>query len=224
MVSQTDRARGLIGTLGVKAPCLVATTANITLSGEQTIDGVAVVAEDRVLVKDQTDTTENGVYNVTTGDWVRAPDFDGVRDVEKGTLVGVSSGTTYARTFWALDTADAVPGTDALTFSVFLTPAMQTLTPVADVVSWDVGDGAMGIVTLSAATTISNPTNLRAGESYALKLIQDATGGRLVTWGSVFKWPNGIAPVLSTAAAGVDIASFLSDGTNLYGVAQRSFS
>src|SRR5262245_18827628 len=53
-----------------------ATTANITLSGTQTIDGVAVVAGDRVLVKNQTTASENGVYVVAAGAWTRATDAD----------------------------------------------------------------------------------------------------------------------------------------------------
>jgi CO/xanthine dehydrogenase Mo-binding subunit len=56
---------GAKGSLAFKAPCRVATTAEITLSGFQTIDGVTLAADDanlRVLVKDQSDTTQNGVY------------------------------------------------------------------------------------------------------------------------------------------------------------------
>lgn len=54
----------------------VATTANITLSGLQTIDGYSVLAGDRVLVKDQTDPTENGVYVAGAGAWARSEDLD----------------------------------------------------------------------------------------------------------------------------------------------------
>ena len=52
--TQTDRIDGLSTSVAMKAPVVVATTANITLSGLQTIDGVSVVTGDRVLVKDQT--------------------------------------------------------------------------------------------------------------------------------------------------------------------------
>lgn len=71
----------------------VATTANITLSGTQTIDGVAVIAGDRVLVKNQTTTSQNGVYVVAAGAWSRATDADTwnelisqVVSVQQGTL------------------------------------------------------------------------------------------------------------------------------------------
>jgi hypothetical protein len=60
--------------LDVKASVLVATTANITLSGAQTIDGVSVVAGDRVLVKDQTTQADNGIYVAATGAWARSAD------------------------------------------------------------------------------------------------------------------------------------------------------
>ena len=62
--------------IDAKASCRVATTANITLSGEQTIDGIAAVTGDRVLVKDQTTTSANGIYVVASGSWTRATDAD----------------------------------------------------------------------------------------------------------------------------------------------------
>jgi hypothetical protein len=62
--------------LDAKASCRVATTANITLSGTQTIDGVAVIAGERVLVKDQSTASQNGIYVVAAGAWTRATDTD----------------------------------------------------------------------------------------------------------------------------------------------------
>jgi hypothetical protein len=55
-----------------KAPAKAATTTNITLSGPQTIDTVSVVAGDTVLVKDQTNPAQNGIYFVQTGAWTYA--------------------------------------------------------------------------------------------------------------------------------------------------------
>ena len=67
--------------LSWKQPVLCATTTNITLSGLQAIDGVTVAAGDRVLVKDQTNTVNNGVYVVDTGAWTRDYDFNGAYDI-----------------------------------------------------------------------------------------------------------------------------------------------
>jgi len=117
----TDRIRGADTSLALKAPCRAATTANITLSGEQTIDGVAVVADDRVLVKNQTTASENGIYIAATGAWERAPDFDGARDVVQGTQVRVSAGTVAAGLSYYISTADPITiGTTSISFAVAL--------------------------------------------------------------------------------------------------------
>lgn len=62
--------------LDVKGSVKAATTANITLSGAQTIDGIALVAGDRCLVKNQTTTSQNGIYVVAASTWSRATDMD----------------------------------------------------------------------------------------------------------------------------------------------------
>src|SRR3990167_1327102 len=113
---KTYRVEGLSAAVSIKAPVKVATTANITLSGEQTIDGVAVTAwpgygvssqieDDRVLVKNQTTQTANGIYQVRTTTWSRAKDFDSGSDFTKGTLIPVKSGTANANTYWRVTTS-----------------------------------------------------------------------------------------------------------------------
>lgn len=76
----------------VKKSVRVATTANITLSAPQTIDGIAVVAGDRVLVKDQTAQATNGIYVVQAATWTRATDADTISELS-GACVNVDSGT-----------------------------------------------------------------------------------------------------------------------------------
>lgn len=89
-----DRITGLTASIAYKAPCRVATDAQITLSGLQTIDGVALAEDDRVLVTAQTDASENGIYIASPNDWKRAADFDDNRDATNGTRVYVSAGST----------------------------------------------------------------------------------------------------------------------------------
>lgn len=62
--------------LNPKASCQVATTANITLSGLQAIDGYTTLASDRVLVKNQTTSSQNGIYLASASAWTRATDMD----------------------------------------------------------------------------------------------------------------------------------------------------
>ena len=68
----------------------LATSANITLYGLQTIDGVTVEIGDRVLVKDQADQTQNGIYTASEGQWYRAADARSARTMQKGTTVHVN--------------------------------------------------------------------------------------------------------------------------------------
>lgn len=112
-----DRFNGVSSGLGRKAPVRVATTANITLAGLQTIGGVALAGNDRVLVRAQTSGVENGIYTASTGNWTRAADFDGANDVVSGTAVLAAAGTAYAGTEFYLSTPGTVTiGTTALTF------------------------------------------------------------------------------------------------------------
>ena len=93
----------------------------------------------------------------------------------------------------------------------------QTLTDAATI-AWDMDAGAAAKVTLGGNRVMGAPTNMRAGATYILMIIQDGTGSRTITsWNSVFKWAGGSAPVLSTAINAKDIVSFYCDGTYLYG-------
>ena len=101
-----------------KGSVVAATTANITLSGTQTVDGVALVVGDRVLVKDQSTGSENGIYKVDEGAWTRTQDLVAGSNAA-GIAVFVNEGTASADQIFVCtnDEASAVVGTDALTFS-----------------------------------------------------------------------------------------------------------
>lgn len=121
MVSRIDRINGLVGSIAVKSPVKVATTEAITLSGAQTIDTIVLTADasprQRVLVKDQADDTENGIYDVNSGTWDRSPDFDGSRDAVDGTQVLVNEGAAGFVKSYALSGTNPVDiGTDSLSF------------------------------------------------------------------------------------------------------------
>ncbi|NBQ69411.1 MAG: hypothetical protein EBU46_11505, partial [Nitrosomonadaceae bacterium] len=90
-------------------PCKVATTNNITLSGTQTVDGVPLVAGDRVLVRSQTASSQNGIYYVASGAWYRsAYSYFGVpaESIVTGKYAKIISGNTYAGK-WAVANVDS---------------------------------------------------------------------------------------------------------------------
>lgn len=106
--------------LDVKDSVRAATTAAITLSGTQTIDGVAVVAADRVLVKDQASAPTNGIYVVAAGAWSRATDADTSAEVTAGMYTFVTEGTVNGDAGFILTTNDPIVlATDALVFTQF---------------------------------------------------------------------------------------------------------
>jgi hypothetical protein len=97
----------------------VGTTANLgALSGLLTIDGVTLVANDRVLVKDQSTGSANGIYVAAAGAWSRSTDADANAEVTAGLSVMITEGTTLADTQWRLVTNDPiVVGTTSLSFT-----------------------------------------------------------------------------------------------------------
>jgi len=111
--------------LDVKASVRVATTAPVLLASGlengDTLDGVTLATGDRVLVKDQSTGSENGIYVVqATGAAVRATDADVSAEVTAGMFTFVAEGTTNADSGWVLTTNDTVTlGTTALTFAQF---------------------------------------------------------------------------------------------------------
>ncbi|QXI30518.1 phage tail-collar fiber domain-containing protein [Pseudomonas vanderleydeniana] len=97
----------------------VATTAQIALSGLQTVDGVALAAGARVLVKDQAAGKENGIYLVAAGAWPRAADADTSIEVTPGLFVHVEQGVASGDSVWQLITdAPITLGTTPLAFEM----------------------------------------------------------------------------------------------------------
>lgn len=80
---------------------------NITLSGTQTVDGVSLVAGDRILVAGQTSAATNGIYVVAAGAWSRAEDADSSAELNAGAYCFVEEGTLYKETGWIM-TSDEV--------------------------------------------------------------------------------------------------------------------
>lgn len=91
----------------------------------------------------------------------------------------------------------------------------------ADTIDWTTGNFHKSTLTGNCTYTFTAPTG---PTTLVLKVIQDGTGSRTVTWPAAVKWPSGTAPTLTTTAAAVDIISFYFDGTNYYGFTDFNFS
>jgi hypothetical protein len=108
--------------LHIHASAVAATTANVNLAtgGLLEIDGVQLVADNRVLVKSQTDAEDNGIYLAKVGAWVRAEDFDAPAEVDGGDFIFVTGGNSYGNTGWVQTSTNVVTiGTDPIAFTQF---------------------------------------------------------------------------------------------------------
>jgi len=167
--------------LNVKAAVIAATTANITLSGAQTIDGIAIVAGDRVLVKNQTAPAENGIYVAAAGAWARSTDMD-VWAEFPGAFTFVTTGTDYADTGWVC-TSDAggTLGTTAVTWSQFSGAGQYTAGEGLDLT------GVVFSVNVDEVTTTitGDAVVVKASAQFVTPDIGAATGTSLSATGTV---------------------------------------
>lgn len=113
-MSIIDR-QGKYPKVGNRAPCVAFSSTNITLSGEQTIDGRACVAGDRVLVGGQTDASENGVYVVSTGAWERSTDANQAAELVAGVIIPVYNASGTSGIYQVRYSGDLTLGTSNIT-------------------------------------------------------------------------------------------------------------
>lgn len=88
-------------------------------------------------------------------------------------------------------------------------------------ISWNLDDAQSAKVTLEGNRTLDNPTNMVDGGTYVLRVKQDATGSRTLSFGSAYDFGEAGEPVLTTTANKVDILTFISDGTKMFGVTSK---
>lgn len=82
---------------------------------------------------------------------------------------------------------------------------------------WDLDIGQTAEVVLQGNRTLGNPTNIQDGGTYILVVSQDSTGGRTLSYGSLYKWAAGVAPILTTTGSAVDVLSFVAHGGFMLG-------
>jgi hypothetical protein len=158
-----DKIDSALGMKAVNADVRAATIANITLSGLQTVDGVALAEGDRVLVKNQATGNENGIYVASSNAWTRSADADTSAKLAAGIFVQVKEGSANAGTGWVLSNPGAITlGTTALTF------VQKTGTGSAT----DAVIGTRAIDdTVAAASGADTPTRLWSKLAYMIKAI-----------------------------------------------------
>ncbi len=139
--------------LVIRTSVAVATTANLTLSGEQTIDGV-LTSTSRILVKNQSAPAQNGIYVTAAGAWSRASDSNTAGKLLIGYYYFVSSGTTQGATGWTIQAPQVVTlGTDPVAFGQFSASTTYTAG-----VGLTLGGNVFAIAAAQTGLTINNST------------------------------------------------------------------
>ena len=187
--------------LDIKASVVASTTANITLSGTQTVDGIALVAGDRCLVKNQTATADNGIYVVAASAWARSTDMDTWAQVP-GAFTFIETGTTLADTGWVCTSnAGGTIGVTAINFTQFSGGSSYTagtgLTLAGAVFSLTNPVAINLGGTAGTATPVAGAVPYGTGTAYAFT----AAG----TTGQVLTSATAGAPTWSTPLAGITI-------------------
>lgn len=191
----------VLNTLRIVPPCLVATTANLTATyvngtsgvgatltnaGTQealTIDSVALAVGDRVLVKDQSSSLQNGIYTVTnigsaSTNWIltRATDYDSSNQIIKGDDIAVINGTTSSTSLWMLTSSITIIGTDSFVFTKINQNSSTSILGTANQITVNVTSGVATIglasnpvftgtasATIPAGTTAERPATPTLG-------------------------------------------------------------
>ena len=134
--------------------------------------------------------------------------IDTLLQVQGDGNIFVGSGSLGSTTFLHNMTGQRMQG-------VHVAATRQVIADAATI-NWNVDLGSVMQVTLGGNRTMAAPTNHVAGGTYTAIINQGAPGNRTMTWNAVFKFAGG-SKTLSTAANSVDVATFVSDGINLYG-------
>jgi hypothetical protein len=141
---------------GEREPVRLATTGPIWVEagGLLTIDGVETEVGDRILVKDQDNGTQNGIYTVSEGEWFRAADARTARTLQKGTTVRTQLGTVNADRMFIFTTDEPVIGTDdiAVTFDAADHSGFVTLTGAQEISDKTLTSPAINGGTIASAT------------------------------------------------------------------------
>jgi len=222
-----EYADSIAAGLDPKASCRVATSANIADLGVAPvdIDGVTLVEGDRVLVRAQTNKTQNGIYVVSSGALVRASDFDGTpeHEVSGGAFTFIETGASYEGTGWVLlGDGDLVVGTDELLFAQFSSKGVLSAGNGITIVDnhINVGEGEGIQVDTNSVTVKIDGTTLSKGVN-GLKVAVD---GITATEFNASALGNGLTGGSGTTlsvvadlgiAVGVDGVTVNIDGTSL---------
>jgi len=191
-------------------PNLTSSTASITIGTIPTLTAGTTTSTAANITNGTIQTITSSTGNITTG--------------TIGTLTTTLLGDVTISTGSAtVGTRVAVVNT-AQEYSRTHNFAATALTITSGTVPWDLSQNQVATLTVTTNSTMNTPTNPKAGATYVLIVTQGTAGNNTLSFSTAYKFPGGIVPSLSTGSSDVDVISFVSNGTVLYGVTSQDFS
>lgn len=204
----------------------ISTLGTITNLSSGTTDSTSVIATSGTI----------GTLNSTTAS-ITGGTFGGALTSTAGTIATFNSTTGTIGNFTTTLTGDLTISTGSATVGTRVAVvntaqqysrahnfAATALTITSGTVPWNLAENQVATLTVTTASTMNTPTNPQAGSTYVLIVTQGTGGNNTLSFSTAYKFPGGTVPVLSTGSAQVDVLSFVSNGTVLYGVASQNFS
>lgn len=182
---------------------LLATTANITLAGEQTIDGVLTSAS-RILVKDQSLSENNGIYITAAGSWTRALDANAVAEFVLGRAVYVQSGTLNGGRNFRISSSVVSLGTSPITFSDSIKQGAATL--ASSTVTGN--ESVSGTLTVAGAASLNGGVSTTSLNASGISTLADISSPSMTGMVAMFAMSNAPTGWLKANGAAVSRTTY----------------
>ena len=206
-------------------PNLTSSTASITIGTIPTLTAGTTTSTAASITNGTIQTLTSSTANITGGT------FGGLSTGSINSSSGtIGNFTTTLTGDVTISTGSATVGTrvavlnTAQQYSRAHNFAATALTITSGTIPWDLSQNQVATLTVTTNSTMNTPTNPQAGATYVMIVTQGTGGNNTLSFSTAYKFPGGSAPSLSTGSSQVDVLSFVSNGTVLYGVASQNFS
>jgi len=216
-------------------PNLTSSTASITIGTIPTLTAGTTTSTAASITNGTIQTLTSSTANITGGTFGGLStgsinSSSGTISVLNSTIGTIGNFTTTLIGDVTISTGSATVGTrvavlnTAQQYSRAHNFAATALTITSGTIPWDLSQNQVATLTVTTNSTMNTPTNFQAGATYVLIVTQGTAGSNTLSFSTAYKFTGGVAPVLSTGSAQVDVLSFVTNGTVLYGVSSQNFS
>ena len=218
-------------------PNLTSSTATITLGTIPTLTAGTTTSTAANITNGTVQTLTASTANISQGSAILTRGTIATLNSTTGTIATLNSTTGTIGNFTTTLTGDVTISTGSATVGTrvaVLNTAQQysrahnfaatALTITSGTIPWNLAENQVATLNVTTNSTMNTPTNPQAGATYVMLVTQGTGGSNTLSFSTAYKFAGGTVPVLSTGSAQVDVVSFVSNGTVLFGVSSQNFS